>query len=117
MNPAGAAKPLVIETRRNAAARARFKINGSSVSGLRASLADQSQTINVSEREPSAKLSRTGAEQHVPFRDGNGAPHLDSAFVAQLLGQALADRSRPRLDALAAYEPACGASRLYDRVL
>ena len=118
MSPVGTATALVIETRRTARTKTTPSGNDIYINNLSADLgtAGRDGTGSRGAKQP-RNLSRRGAERTVPFRHNAGAPTLNAAFVAQLLGQVMPDHARPLLRALAAYEPEFAPAMVCDRRL
>src|ERR1700742_2543152 len=118
MNPVGATKSLIIETRRAARAKADCSGNGISINCLGTDLdaggRDQHGAQNANRPR---SLYRAGAERDVPFRYSTNLPRLNAAFAAQLLGQAMPDRASRASGALAAYEPSRVTALICDRRL
>ena len=115
MSSIGADHPLIIETRRFKRAAAKPRENTLSVSGLCLDRHSGDREGKTSWRAPEAKsLSRPETEHAVPFRHGAQAPRLDSAFVAQLLGQVMPQSVARPSGALAAYQPPSLAARICD---
>ena len=53
----------------------------------------------------------------MPFRYSCNAPRLDAAFVAQLLGQMMPDRTPGQARMLAAYEEMPAPAQIFDTEL
>lgn len=118
MNPAGTANPLIIETRRTARAKADSLKNDKFINNLSTSLGtDDRGGGGARDARPPKSLYRSGAERDVPFRHSVRAPRLNTAFVAQLLGQAMPDRAPHSSGALAAYHQSPALALVCDRCL
>jgi hypothetical protein len=86
-------------------------------SGLHDSRGDFAQARDKAFDRPRPKSpSQSGTAQPVPFRYGYGAPRLNAAFVAQLLGQLLPDE-RCQARACAAYDEAQPSRHAFDKKL
>lgn len=113
MSPLGVTHPVIIETRRTARAKAESSQNDKLINKLNPDLGSGDRgddSARDTSRFPS--LYRSGAERDVPFRHSIKAPQLNAAFVAQLLGQAMAHSCPRSSGTLAAYEQP-GASALF----
>jgi hypothetical protein len=118
MSPVGPANPLIIETRRTARGKAELLKNDKFINNLNTGLGanDRGDDSSRDARRPKS-LYRSGAERDVPFRHSVRTPRLNTAFVAQLLGQAMPERAPQSSDALAAYNQSPALALVYDRCL
>jgi hypothetical protein len=107
MSPIGDSNRSWNSARDNLAARRLCLQKPSAASGLRPGPeGDGTPGDSVCENCSGETLRRSGTGTAVPERhaDAADAPHLTSAFVAQLLGQIIPDTSTDRLEARAAYK-------------
>ena len=118
MSPVGATHSLVIETRRTVRAKADALENDKPVNRLQADLetGDRKNDGSFDAKRP-RNLCRPEAERDVPFRYSLGASRLDTAFVAQLIGQTMPERAARCSDVLAAYEQLPASALICDRRL
>jgi hypothetical protein len=118
MSPAGTANALIIETRRTARAKADPLKKDKFINNLNTGLGTNDRgDDSARDARPPKSLSRSGAERHVPFRHSVRTPRLNTAFVAQLLGQAMPVRAPQSSNALAAYQQSPALALVCDRFL
>src|SRR5215469_4093412 len=118
MSPAGTHDGLIIETRRTVRAKSASLKNHVNIRDLSSDLgATDGDDPGAFGASRPRNLSRPGADRDVPFRHSAGAPRLNAAFVAQLLGQATPDPAQPLSSALAAYQQGPAAAPVCDRRL
>ena len=118
MSSVGTANPVIIETRRAARANGKLSRKRLIISGLSADLGTGSDhSTGFRDAGRSRTLHQRGTERDVSFRHNTIAPRLEAAFVAQLLGQVMPDRTPRASSLLKAYEDAAAPAPLYDRRL
>jgi len=118
MSPVGSSNPLIIETRRKARVNSAPREKNSYVKGLEAKRNSFGDNGDRSRQAWQPRhLSRAGAERDVPFRHGTETARLNTAFVAQLLGQAMRDSAKSSSGVLAAYQQATAPAPVCDRRL
>lgn len=118
MSPVGTNNGLVIETRRTVRTKTAPWKNDSCINSLGTDLSTPGRDGGNSQGTSRPRnLSRPGAERDVPFRHSAGAPRLNAAFVAQLLGQAMPDNATTPSSARAAYEHGITPALICDRRL
>ena len=105
MSFAGAANTLIIETRRSPRAKTGAPQKRQYINGLQVSSGTTNRKAATSDgTEQSDAMFRPDAEARVPFRHKRNGANLNSAFVAQILAQAMPGRAMRNSGLAAAYQ-------------
>jgi hypothetical protein len=115
MRPIGNPYPPIRHTALIAAANGRYSKKTSPTSGLQAQLQEHAgPEARASNGRRKTDMVQSGTDRIVPFRYGPDAPRLDAAFVAQLLGQMMAEREQSHRGALGAYAETPSSAQAFD---